>query len=63
MVDHKLREIAAVLVAAREEDPSGKKLEAVALRLGLPRTYFGTSSPSCATSPSATPPTSTPSAG
>jgi len=63
MVDRKLREIAALLVAAQEEDPTGKKLEAVALRLGLPRTYFATLSSACATSPSESPATSSSSDG
>jgi hypothetical protein len=63
MVDRKLREIAALLAAAQEDDAGGKKLEAVALRLGLPRTFFATPSPPCATPPSDTPPTSKPSGG
>lgn len=63
IVEKRLCEIAALMVGAMEEDPSGKKLRAVASKLGLPPNFFASSSSSSPTSPTDAPPTSRPSDG
>lgn len=57
MVQQRLYDIAALIGVLMEEDPSGKKLEAVAAKLLLPQTFFSTSLSSCATPPTESPPT------
>jgi hypothetical protein len=65
IVDRRMREIAAILIAASAgDDPEQKKsLAAVCLSLGLPPDFLNTSSPESATPRSEAPPTSNPPAG
>lgn len=51
VVEHRLREVAALLVGELEEDPSGNRLRGLLASLGLSPNFFGSSSSASPTAP------------
>lgn len=58
MAAKRLRDLAEIVVGLMEEDPTGKKLQAVARLMALPLSFLGTSSSASATPRTEHPPTS-----